>query len=82
MIIIMEYFQGKKLSTCKFLKINNFITLKYIKILILAEEIIKIIKNLVYTVKFLHDNNIIHRDIAPKNIIYNSLTNQAKLIGI
>lgn len=40
----------------------------------------KILKKILKTIKYIHSNNIIHRDISNKNILYNVETGAIKLI--
>ena len=37
-------------------------------------------KKLIKTINYIHENNIIHRDIHSKNIMYNIETNKLKLV--
>lgn len=40
------------------------------------EEVASIIKNVLYGLEAIHDNNYIHRDIKPENIILAPLPNE------
>ena len=54
--LIIEYFNGKNLKSFYF---NNK-----------TDEIIKIFINLIETIDYLHNNNIIHFDISRSNVLY------------
>lgn len=61
--LVMEYFEGQSLSNM-------------IKNNVIHDEktILNIMKQLMDTLVYLHEQNIIHRDISLENILYNQKT--------
>lgn len=70
MIIIMEYIEGKELF-------------EYINKYLLKEDIVKnIFYKILCGMKYIHDNNIIHKDIKPENILVNNIFDENCVVKI
>jgi len=68
LVMVLEDFGGESL---KFLMAKHQLNL---------EEILTIAIQATESLAVIHDNNIIHKDINPANIVYNSTTQQLKII--
>lgn len=65
-VILMEYFAGEPLNA--------------IRMDMTPKLFYDIARKLLVAVKFLHDHDIVHRDIKPQNIVYNKITGGLRLV--